>query len=125
VFDQRVYAETSNESDGQGAFVMASFGLADDDVSPVARHVAVGAYFVGPIPGRDRDTSGLLVSHVEVSDKPGSGATQDETAFELFHRVRVTSHLFIQPVLQYIRHPAAVSGVSKALVGTLRFELRW
>ena len=54
-----------------------------------------------------------------------TGVVQDETAFELFYRVRVHGHLFVQPTLQYIRHPAAASGVARAVVGTLRVELRW
>ena len=67
--------------------------------------------------------AGLMVSHAHLSDEPGAGFTEDaETAFELFYKVQLGTHLSLKPDVQYIVNPGG-GGLDDAWVTTLRIEL--
>lgn len=123
VFDQTLYTEPGDS--GQGIGLFAQYGWADPDLSPVEHHLGLGAQWVGPLPGRDDDIIGLMISAAVLSDEPGAGLTDEaETAVELFYKVQLGDHLSLKPDLQYIANPGG-AGLDDAWVATLRAELAY
>jgi porin len=84
--------------------------------------VGGGLVATGLLSGRDDDRLGLAVAHAvigaaaRVADRlPGA-----ETSIELTYQYKVSNACAIQPDLQYIVHPAGVSGARNALALGLR-----
>lgn len=95
-------------------------GLASDRVN------AIGTYAGGGISYGDKDrTVGFAIAHARLGDPARriDEARRAETSFELVALHRLTSHLVVQPDLQYIRHPGWVRDRRDALVLALRFRI--
>jgi len=123
VVDQLLYRENPGAGDDQGLGLFLQAGWADPQMSLIEHHVGAGVQWVGLVPGRDRDTAGLMVSWAGLTDAPGAGLTQEaETAVELFYDIRLGRHLSLKPDLQYIANPGG-AGLDDAWVATLRVEL--
>jgi porin len=123
VVDQLLYRENPGAGDDQGLGLFLQAGWADPQLSLIEHHVGAGVQWVGLVPGRDRDTAGLMVSWAGLTDAPGAGLTQEaETAVELFYDIRLGRHLSLKPDLQYIANPGG-AGLDDAWVATLRVEL--
>lgn len=107
MLDQQLWRENpSDKDDHQGIGLFAKYGYADPNVSAITHNIAAGMAWTGPIPGRDDDVFGLGVSWAGLSDH--AGLTQsNETVYEMFYRLRLTTWFSIKPDLQYITHPAA------------------
>ncbi len=86
----------------------------------MAHHVEAGAQVVGPIPGREDDATGLMMSWVKMSDARGAPFDRDETAVEWFYLFRVTPCFRLKPDVQWISNPGGLSKNPDAVVGTLR-----
>ena len=54
---------------------------------------------------------------------PSAGFPRDETAYELYYKMRITPFFNLQPVLSFIVNPSGQPSIDDALVGTLRGEI--
>ncbi len=124
LFDQTVFLEDpADEDNEQGVGVFVQFGWADADVSEAQIHLGAGVNWIGPIPTRDDDATGLGVTLVKFTDDAGAGFTDDyETAYEVFYKAQIMPWLAVKPDIQYIINPGG-AGLKDALVGTVRVEL--
>lgn len=110
--------------DPRGIAAFLQFGVADEAVSEIKRHMGGGVRWRGPIASRPYDVVGLGVSHVELSDRPGSGFTESsEVAHEIFYLAQITPWLFVQPDVQYITDPGGNANVDDVVVVTVRVGL--
>jgi len=123
VFDQQLYLEhPRDENDAQGLGAFVQFGWAPSAYNEITEHFGGGVQYVGMIPGRDEDVSGLAVHHVNLSDD--IRALDDrhwETAVELFHRFQINDSFSVKPDLQYIANPGG--NARDAIVAGIRIEL--
>lgn len=108
---------------GDGLDLFAQVGASDEKVAEIGRHYSAGIASRGLFSGREDDTAGLMVTHVDLSDHPEAGFDGDETAIELFYGIRINDHLALKPDLQYIANPSGDPTVDDALVGTVRIEI--
>jgi len=108
---------------GLGAFLQ--FGANDKRVNEINWYFGGGVNYRGLIPGRDEDDAGLAVAHALINeDIVDAGGRKDyETSVELTYSAQINEFLRIQPDIQYIINPGAVSGVQDALVIGLRTEI--
>lgn len=78
-----------------------------------------GFTYTGPFASRRQDVVGLGIAWSELFQ----GGTNQESATELFYRAQWSSHLSIQPDVQYVSSPSGV--YRDALVFGIRMELRY
>ena len=72
--------------------------------------------FTGLFSKKGNDVLGLALAHVGFR-----GKIKDETAYELSYRYQINDHLFIQPDIQYIIHPAGTDKtLNNSFAGLLR-----
>ena len=124
VLDQALWLENAGvEDDEQGLYGFMMYGYTDDQISEIEHHIEGGLTWTGPIPTRDDDATGLLLTYVELSDEAGAGFTEDyEMTFETFYKIQLTPYASVKPDLQYIINPGG-GGIDDALVGSLRMEV--
>jgi porin len=85
VFEQAVWRAGDPQAGWKGLAAFGQLGWADGSVSNIDRHRSVGLTWTGPIPGRDRDVFGAMVSAVRFTNAPAAGHLQRaETALEVF-----------------------------------------
>lgn len=108
------------------------YGRANPDVNVFADYAGAGLVLRSPIASRHEDRVGVAVASAGAGapyrrwlQQAGSGAAARETAWELTYRMPLGEHLWLQPDIQYVRHPAALADVEDALVVGLRFELSY
>ncbi len=102
--------ETLAEFTSPGIGVFLQYDWADPMVMPADHHIAAGATWRGPIPGRQTDLLGVMVSWVHFSDEPAAGFTDSsELATELMYQARITPAVIVQPYVQYIINPGGAS----------------
>lgn len=104
----------------RGVWVFGQYGWADEELSEVGQHVAVGAVGRGMLFGRDGDSCGVYASWVDLSDEDGAGFDDDEFALDGYYRVRLTPWVYVQPELQYIVNPSGDPSIDDAFVGGVR-----
>jgi porin len=122
VFEQAVWSARAAPG-ARSATAFAQLGWADGSVSDIDRHRSVGLAWTGPIPGRDRDVLGAMVSSVRFSDSPAaSHVERHETAFEAFYLLQLASWAALQSDLQVVRNPGG-STAGRAVLGTVRVKL--
>jgi len=121
IIDKQIYEES--EEQGLGGFIQ--FGANDKRVNEVNMYVGGGLNYKGLIPGRDHDEAGVAVAHAIINDDivDAGGRNDYETTIEATYSVQITDQLRIQPDVQYIINPGAVSGVKDALVAGVRVEV--
>ena len=126
VFDQRLYKENpSLVEDAQGIRMFVQVGLADQSLTEIKQHFAVGLHGTGLIDSRDEDVFGVMASYGHLSDDSDAGFRDEyELAIETFYKIQIHEHLAIQPDLQYIINPGGM-GAKDALVGTLRIIINF
>jgi carbohydrate-selective porin OprB len=123
LFEQRVFAlEPEREEGTRDVRLFGQYGWADPDVSAANHHASLGVLFTGPFAFRASDTTGAMVTWVDLSDQDAAGFPSDETAVELFYRLQLTSFFSLKPDLQIIDDPGGLHE-DTAVVGTLRFEV--
>ena len=121
--EQRVWRENPTSDDGQGFGFFVGTGHADDNVSICGSSFAAGFEWSGVLPERDFDVLGFGVFHADLSDHPGAGTPNDETAFELFYKLQLTPSISLKPELQHVLNPGGIAGADDVLVGLLRLEV--
>jgi porin len=128
IAEKAIFAE-NDTGEGLGAFFQ--LGFANDDRNQVATYWGVGINYVGLIPGRNHDITGLGVarainggSFMRFSkDVAGNDVEHAETAIELTYRAGVLPWLTVQPDIQYILHPSMDPSIDDVLVAGIRVEI--
>jgi porin len=103
-------------------------GFAPEERSTVSLYGDVGLHFRGWCAARPGDIVGLGFSHAQLSpdlrDDSGRGLrAHHEMICELTYQAMLTSHLSIQPDLQFIFTPGATQPASTAVVMGMRLNL--
>ncbi|MBL8841887.1 MAG: carbohydrate porin [Planctomycetes bacterium] len=124
-FDQlfwREHGDDPEELQGIGAALL--LGLADEKVSEVARHAALGVQWAGLVDGRDDDVLAFALSWADLSSEAGAGFGEgEEIALELAWKVQVTPWLVVRPDLQRVFQPGGDASLDDAWVGMVRVDV--
>jgi porin len=115
VGDQTIYTDPR-----QGARRIAAFGQLGIDRTRgdrFARYTGIGVVMSAPLHGRDNDEVGLALASAR---QRAAGA---ETALECTYLAPITSHVAIQPDLQYVIHPNGSRTTKNALVAMVQLEI--
>lgn len=121
--EQRVFSlEPEREEGTRDVRAFAEYGWAESDISPTNHHVGAGVLVTGPLALRATDTTGMMVTWVELADVEAAGTPRNETAIELFYRIQLTPFFSIKPDLQVIDNPGG-QREDTVWVGTMRFEV--
>jgi porin len=107
--EQQVYREcVCDPCNSQGLAVFAAYYPRFLGATKLAEGIGdsavAGLVYQGLLPGRDEDLFGAGMTWAELS----RGGTNQETVFEVFYKVEVSSHLSLQPDLQYIVTPSGI-----------------
>ncbi|MEO1857568.1 MAG: carbohydrate porin [Rubritalea sp.] len=117
---------TRGEDSAEGLYAFAQFATADENLSEVSQHLALGLMSEGTLACRTSDSAGIYMTYVNLSDDPyandGAGFAKDECAIDAFYRFQINEHFAVQPELQYIINPSGSTDVSDALIGGVRFS---
>jgi porin len=125
--DQKIWAE--NDPAGvQGLFLFAAFHHAPADVNSQTNFVFFGAVYVGLIPGRDTDVTGVYFARGWFSNElrasqlaAGLPGQDHESVLELNYRWNVLPWFYLQPDIQGIINPGAAHQFADALVLAVQF----
>jgi porin len=119
LLDQLLYRENPDkDGDSQGIGFFAKYGYADPNISAIEHQIAAGFAWTGLIPNRDDDVLGAGISWAVLSNRAGLNR-DNEIAYELFYRLRLTAWCSVKPDIQYI-HGSAAGGSPDTVVGTIR-----
>lgn len=122
-FDQYVYQETEDPTQGIGIF--GRFGVSDGNANPIEAFYSLGVGGKGIIPKRDQDRFGVGYFHTDYSDTALAQALGVNSAqgVEMFYNFEVTPWMHITPDLQILVDPGGVSDRDVAIVYGLRMEM--
>ncbi len=119
-FDQYLYAEKDDPSQGVGLF--GRFGWARQDVNAVSHFYTIGVGGKGILPERDSDTFGVGYYFVDLSnDLPYW--LNSEQGVEMYYNIQITPWLHITPDLQVIVDPGGSHEHNTSLVYGLRMQM--
>lgn len=115
--EQKLWLE-SDETPDQGLEMFARFGGSPENRSAFAFVIDAGLSYVGPIPGRDRDTATIGFVHADFSDtRSGYQAFRNyEQALELTYELVLRPWCSVQPSVQWIHNPGGKDGPDDALL---------
>lgn len=119
-FDQYVYTEADDPSQGIGVF--GRFGWAREEINPVSTFWSLGVGGKGVIPTRDNDTCGIGWYYVDLSDDMPA-MFHSEQGFECYYNIEVTPWLHISPDLQVIVNPGGTDANDVSLVYGMRMHM--
>jgi porin len=129
IIDQVVYRAQpylDEKSSKQGLSIFTSSGVAPSDRNVVSLYVDCGCNYLGLVPGRENDITGLAVSYTKLSDELVQNGrpihSGHETVIEASYKLQLNEHLYLQPDLQYIFYPGGFGAQPNALVSGLRFD---
>ncbi|WP_097458910.1 carbohydrate porin [Mangrovitalea sediminis] len=108
--------------------LFTQLGGADASRNTFDHYMGAGMTFSGLVPGRPDDTAGFGIARVHLSNAyrdVTAGSTQAETAYELTYQAVFGDHFSLQPDIQYIQSPGALSSVDDAWVVGARAEVTW
>jgi porin len=111
-----------------GITAFAHAGGARSDRNAISAYFDLGLTLAKPLRGRDGDTLGLAFAHAGPSGSArGLFNAGAEEIIELTYAAKLAPHLTLQPELQCVRHPGALSGAPArdALVAGLRLHTSW
>ena len=106
--------------------MFARFGYADEDVNRIAWYWALGAQYVGLLPGRGADVVGVGAYQAIGSDVYRDAVDSSygcETGIELYYRIAALPWLAVTPDFQYVIDPGATGVADDAVVAALRFRV--
>ncbi len=132
VAEQKIF-RPANTVGEQGLSLFARLGGVPSDRNFVSSYVDGGLHYVGLLPGRPHDVTGIGLSYGRISrvaralageennyNIPPAPIPDYESVLELTHRIEITPWWYIQPDLQYIMHPGGSKEIPNALVVGLR-----
>jgi porin len=106
---------------GHGLTGWVRVGVADPDVNAIGGYLGAGLVRTGLF-GRKEDQIGLAIAHASLGGpiRRRDGLPAAETTIEATYLFQATSHLALQPDMQWIVHPASAPGLPNALAVGLR-----
>lgn len=119
-FDQYVYAEKDDPTQGVGVF--GRFGWAREDANALNYFYSLGVGGKGVISGRDQDTFGVGYYYADLSDDLPS-VLHKEAGVELFYNLEITPWLHITPDIQVIADPGGTTMNECSFVYGLRMQM--
>jgi len=121
-FDQCIYRENPEvEDDAQGLGIFFQFAWAPSAYNEISSYYGFGAQYVGLLPTRDEDVTGVGLFHTSLSGRLQALESRfSETAIELFHKFQWTPWFSIKPDVQYIVNPGGDG--RDAFVAGIRME---
>ena len=122
--DKKITEPTGGFDNGLNVFLQTGFAPADRNL--VTYYIGMGFSFHGFFRKLSHDQMGIGMAHVGISKdyaKIHPETLKNETAIEITYQMFIGEKYSIQPDLQYIIHPGAVSGIKNALAGSLRLSL--
>ncbi len=119
-FDQTLYREKPESSQGLGAFLRSS--ATEGDVNPVDTFVSAGVQYKGLVPGRSDDTCGLAWAYTDLSED-GAFTASHEQVTELYYNVQVTPWLSVSPDIQLVQNPGGTEANGDAVVLGMRSQI--
>lgn len=96
-------------------------------ISPASKnnnnwYLGGGIHYTGLLLSRLEDEFGLAFAHASLQHS----ANGSETTLEMTYKVKVCEHVFLQPDMQYIIHPAGTNGTPEnALAALFRFGIEF
>jgi porin len=124
IADQALFASSLNA--GRGLCFFIQTGIAPSAFNRFDYYVGGGLRYHGILPKRYYDELGLAFAHISQGKyyvDLYEEALRYETALEMTYKFQFGEHYSIQPSMQYIITPGAVSGVENALVGLIRLNV--
>lgn len=114
----------------RGLSIFTRIGGAPDDRNTVVFYADAGFNYKGLVAGRDKDTLGLGFSYARLSDDLVDNSdislrSHHEAVLELTYQAAFGDHVSVQPDLQFIFNPGAVTPASTAVVGGLRLNVKF
>ena len=135
VAEQKIW-RPSGAVEERGLSVFARVGGVPSDRNLVSLGVDGGLHYVGPLPGRPHDVTGLALSYTRIGARtraivgaenlysiPAAPLPDYETVAEVTCRIEIRPWWYLQPDLQYIMHPGGSRAIPDALVIGLRSTL--
>lgn len=108
-----------------GLSIFANITQTDRRTSRTDNQIALGLFYIGPVPGRPDDDIGFAVGRTNVNGRaayadvlatPGSEKPDSEYASEVYYSVHVRPWLIVRPNVQYIVHPGGYHDASNVVV---------
>jgi len=123
MIDQRVFQ--INETQGLNVFCFG--GGAPDNRNTVQDSIAGGLNYTGLIPYRPKDVMGVALTSSTFSNKLSASTMQDgsETSYEWTYQIQIRDGVYLQPDIEYVRHPNGDDAIKNASVFTLRTEVHF
>ena len=125
--DYQVYREAADRDAGLTVFATFAY-TAQDEVALMPVQSTFGAHYQGLLASRPDDRTVFFVTYGGFSDDfsarrvSGGGApAESEMVFELGHRVQLTKYAYLQPDVQFIRHPGGSGRIDDAVVLSVQF----
>ena len=125
--DYQVYREQGTKDEGLTLFMTFAYS-AQDQVAIMPVQSTFGANYKGLLAGRPDDRTVLFVTYGGYSDAysdnqsgTGGSAVDYEMVIELGHRVQVTKYAYIQPDVQWVKHPGGTGNIDDAVVVGVQF----
>ena len=125
--DYQVYREAADRDEGLTLFATFAY-TTQDKVAIIPVQSTLGAHYKGLLPGRPDDRTVAFVTYGGFSDAysdelvAGGGSPVDyEMVIEVGHRVQLTQYAYIQPDIQFIKHPGGTGNIDDALVLAVQF----
>jgi len=119
-FDQMIYRERSDDSQGLGVF--GRYGWDKSEFAEVANFWSAGLQYQGLLPRREDDVMGCALARGVFSDA-GEFNADSETVMEVYYNAHVAGWFNVTPSLQYIANPGGADGNSDATVLALRVQM--
>jgi porin len=136
---QTVWREPTGKPGGTRSLsLFGAVNVGDQDTALYRVYAEAGAVLKGTFPGRDDDTIGLAVTDTEVNSHRKdleaellsegydvTGLQNREIAFEVNYSAAVLPGVSIEPGIQFIVHPGALTEIPNALVFALRTAVKF
>jgi porin len=125
-FDQAVWKENEDPKDHQGLGVFARYGYAHGEMNAINHFWSVGASYLGPLPGRDKDVLGFGMAQSIMSKdlrREVNELADRETVYQLYYAMSVTPWCVISPDLQVVTNPGGDKDARDAFIGGVRVKI--
>ncbi len=122
--------ETRTELGGRTVAGFMRYGQANDQLNPVSNYFGAGFVIAAPVASRPDDLLGFALASVGAG-RPYRNSLEQfdpnikhrETSWEVSYRAKINDRLIVQPDIQLIQNPSALSIVDNAVILGLRFEI--
>lgn len=124
--------ETRTEFGGRTVAGFMRYGQANGQLNPVDDYLGTGFVVFAPISSRPDDRLGIAIASVRAGQPYRDSLEQldpnirhRENSWEVTYRAKINDHLILQPDIQLIQNPSALSIIDNAVIVGLRFEIAY